>query len=1030
LQNAIVYQIFPDRFRDGDPTNNVISGTHFMYGNAQGGLTYPAWNSEVIDPRDPNSPFYQRWSEDFYGGDLPGVTEKLDYLQSMGVTALYLNPIFLSPSNHKYDTTSFEQVDPNLGGDEALAALLAAAKARGMAVILDGVFNHTSSDSVYFDKYSRYPGEGAYESQTSPYYDWYTFNAWPDDYESWWGYDTLPKLRSDNGAVRDYIWRSGADSIAARWVLSGTAGWRLDVGGDVDSGAPELGGGDYWEGFRQTVKGTDPQAAIIGEEWGDATRWLLGAEWDSVMNYRFRSALLSFLRDTPYTDNDNNASSSGGVLTPISVSRFDQWLRQIQEDYPPPAWYAMLNLVGSHDTNRVRFVLGHAQHADGTDLTPAELDARQGLMALLQFTLPGAPTIYYGDEVGVESPGRWYNDKWEDDPYNRVPFPWDDTPGHYQARAGVRTRYAQLAQLRNDHPALRTGSFDTLLTDDERQVYAYGRKLDDDVALVIVNRSTETQTVTLPLNGYLADGVELDDGLDGQHYTVTDGAVTVSVAGLWGRILLLQPEPSPSYHYLPLVLRGWSPLPWQPILDPIQGAEDGDYEVSWQELPSPQADTYTLQEAQDADFTVELREVCTTAQQSCAVSGQPPGTYYYRVRGQNAYGLGPWSETQTATVPGLRDLVTDVVLTLPQPLGDMDSSWCTWGWCSISPRLYHAPLPDDRTLIGWTDAGGDGHVSVVSADGRLTQTYDYAARSLRGLVAHDDGGFAVLLWDAGAKIMWLSRYDAAGSQVWTANIDGALTSFNPNIGDSRLAYGNGLYAAYFAVHGDSGWPAGHEGDQLTYVDNNGVVQSGGWEWGCSHSMAELVSYHPTLGKFAPVCSSDCYASKGILLNDNQVVYASDGNCGGLVSAQLGQIALSDNAWKLVFNALDRPGFVGRGIGLATVDGSFQSSYLWLTDTDGQYERDPVLARLGSSLQSDRYLVGWRTIDDDHYWLGVIDGGGNFIKGPEDVTAAGIAWGNRDDSFRTRADGSVSWVQGDPSSTTLHLFRFDGSGYVP
>jgi hypothetical protein len=214
------------------------------------------------------------------------------------------------------------------------------------------------------------------------------------------------------------------------------------------------------------------------------------------------------------------------------------------------------------------------------------------------------------------------------------------------------------------------------------------------------------------------------------------------------------------------------------------------------------------------------------------------------------------------------------------------------------------------------------------------------------------------------------------------------------------------------------------------VNSSGVIQSGGWSWGCSHSMAELVSYHPTLAKFVPVCSSDCYASKGILLNDNQVVYACDGNCGGMVSAQLGQIALSNSSWKLVFNAMSTSNVPGKGIGLATIEGTFQSSYVWLTNTAGEYERDPVIARLGSSLQSDRYLVGWMTTNDDVYWLGVINGSGNFITGPEEVTSAGLSWGNRDDSFRGHADGSVTWVEGEPLSAALTLYRFNGSPYLP
>ncbi len=381
-------------------------------------------------------------------------------------------------------------------------------------------------------------------------------------------------------------------------------------------------------------------------------------------------------------------------------------------------------------------------------------------------------------------------------------------------------------------------------------------------------------------------------------------------------------------------------------------------------------------------------------------------------------------------VTSLKSLVTQFAVTLPQPLAEASGSWCTWGHCSLSPRLYHEPLSAGRTLVGWTDTNGNGHVSILGSSGELSGTYDFPARSVRGMVAHEDDAFAILLWDSSSKIMWLSKRNPDGSEIWTTNIDGSLTSFNPGIGDSRLTYGNNMYMAYFAVHGDSGWVQGHEGDALTYVSGDGVIQPGGWEWGCSHSMAELVSFHPTLNEFVPVCTSDCYASKGILSNDNQVVYPSDGNCGGLVSAQLGQITPSDNSWKLVFSALNRPGYASQGVGLATIDGSFQSSYVWLTNTTGDYERDPVLSRLGSNLNTDRYLVGWRTTNDQVFWLGVINGSGNFIAGPEEVSSAGIAWGDRDDSFRVEADGSVTWVQGDPYSTALTLYRFNGSAYLP
>ena len=388
--------------------------------------------------------------------------------------------------------------------------------------------------------------------------------------------------------------------------------------------------------------------------------------------------------------------------------------------------------------------------------------------------------------------------------------------------------------------------------------------------------------------------------------------------------------------------------------------------------------------------------------------------------------MGPGSPLQPTS---LKDQISIHTVTLPQPLAASSSSWCTWGSCSISPRLYHAPLSDGRTLVGWTDSGGDGHVSVLESGGSLGSTFHFAARSLRGLVAHSDGSFAVLLWDAGAKIMWLSRRNSNGTEVWTTNIDGSQTHFDASIGDSRLAYGNGLYGAYFAVYGDSGPFATHNGDQLTYVNDSGAVQSGGWEWGCSHSMAGLISYHPVLAKFSPVCSSDCYYSKGILVNNSQVVFPCDGNCAGKVSAQLGQTAFTSSAWLVIFNALDQTGYTGKGIGLATLTGTFSSTFVWLTNTSGDYERDPVMARIGTSLSSNEYLVGRKTTNNNTYWMGRIDAGGNFLQGPEEISSAGISWGNRDDSMQTRATGDVSWVQGDPSSTSLRLFIYSPGSTV-
>lgn len=375
---------------------------------------------------------------------------------------------------------------------------------------------------------------------------------------------------------------------------------------------------------------------------------------------------------------------------------------------------------------------------------------------------------------------------------------------------------------------------------------------------------------------------------------------------------------------------------------------------------------------------------------------------------------------QTVSLKGLTQ-VTEI--TLPYPLAAATGSWCTWGGCEIGPRLYHAPLTDGRTLIGWTDNSGNGHVSFVSGN-TIQTTVNFSGREVRGLFAHNDNSFAVLLFDPATDIMWLSRRASNGNETWATNLNNPGNIPDFWLGDGRLTYGNGLYQAYYTITG-----GGHYGDQLTYVNDSGVIQTGGWGWGCSHSMAQLVSYHPGLNKHIAICSSDCYAVKGVLINDNQRIYEADGNCGGNVSAQLGQMALGNSTWKLVFNAVDRPCCNGQGIAFATIQSNFTSSFVWLTQTDGSTERDPVMARIGTGSGTERYLVGWLTNNNNVYKLAIVDGSGNFIYPAEEVSSVGIGWGNRDDSFHTRADGTVSWLQGDAQSTQLRLYIFDGDYFL-
>jgi len=512
VKNAIIYQVFPDRFRDGDPTNNKPAGT-FFYGE-EGGTVYrsntTAWNTTICDPRaDTNDPCEGSYSKNFYGGDLAGLTAKLDYLVDLGVNTIYLNPIFESPSNHGYDTTDYLSINEMFGTQADYDDLIAGLQSRGMHLIVDGVFNHVSSDSKYLDRYGRYDEIGACESQNSDYREWFYFTDVPAgtgpcvgsdgtpggaNYESWWGYDSLPKLNSSNAEVRAWIWDNQVNpevTVAGHWMLTAD-GWRLDVGADVDPGTLNDITNDYWEGFRNTVQTVNPDGYITGEEWGIANSWLLGGEWDAVMNYQFSSAVLSLWRDTTFTDNDHNSGSSAGALAPLSMEQFDERILNLQERYAPEAFYAMMNLFGSHDTNRALFMLDENTNTlppvgyldSNYNWTPA-IEKLKGA-ALVQMTMPGAPTIYYGDEVGLVGPvAKDGSGVWQDDPYNRQPYPWLDESGtpyyaHLQnemARDALYDYYATLAGERNAHPALRTGDYRTLLIDDTLKLYAYGRNL-------------------------------------------------------------------------------------------------------------------------------------------------------------------------------------------------------------------------------------------------------------------------------------------------------------------------------------------------------------------------------------------------------------------------------------------------------------------------------------------------------------------------------------------------------------------------
>jgi glycosidase len=390
----------------------------------------------------------------------------------------------MSPSNHRYDTTDFTRIDPSLGDLTAFHDLLAKAKNTGIHIILDGVFNHSSSDSLYFDKFSRYDTTGAYESQESPYASWYKFTQFPAKYRSWQNYDTLPQF-TESDDVKNFLFE-GQDSIVARWMKEGIGGWRLD--------AAEQKSHDFWRDLRPAVKALDPDAVIVGEFWQNSAPWLAGDQWDGTMNYRFRDALLGW-----FTNPGRNAE--------MLVEQLDS----IREDYPPQALAASMNLIGSHDTRRALTEAGNNK-----DLLK--------MMAVMQFTWPGMPTIYYGDEAGLIG-GR--------DPDDRRTFPWgsEDT--------GIVDFYKMLAGVRRDTSSLRAGDYLNLGFDNKLDYYAYARKDAAGAAIVALTRGAREVPVELSVAGVVADGTTLVDKLNNDaEYAVSGGKLQLTLKPQWGVLLV------------------------------------------------------------------------------------------------------------------------------------------------------------------------------------------------------------------------------------------------------------------------------------------------------------------------------------------------------------------------------------------------------------------------------------------------------------------------------------------------------------
>lgn len=449
---TVMYQIFPDRFNIASKVRQTRFAARKIYKYTDEPLNFrPNAQGKILN-------------DDYYGGNLEGIENKLGYLHSLGVRCIYINPICEAHSNHRYNTADYMRVDPLLGDDGDFSRLCARAHERGIKIVLDGVFSHTGDDSVYFNKYGTYEDLGAYQSTDSEYYTWYKFRNWPDDYTAWWGFETLPELNEETPSYRDFI--CGKGGVIEHWMNLGADGFRLDVADEL----PDV----FIERIRAAVKRFGNDKILIGEVWEDASnkisygerrRFLWGRELDSSMNYPYRTVVIEFLQ-----------TADAGL--------FRERVEMIAENYPKPMLDVMMNILGTHDTERLITALGISESYAGRDrewlaaryLTTDEYLRGVELAKLafaLQFFLPGVPCIYYGDELGMQG---------FRDPFCRRFMEWNS------ADENLRSQLKKISKLREQNrDVLENGSISFVRSDDE--TVAFVRENEKGAVLCAVNRS-------------------------------------------------------------------------------------------------------------------------------------------------------------------------------------------------------------------------------------------------------------------------------------------------------------------------------------------------------------------------------------------------------------------------------------------------------------------------------------------------------------------------------------------------------------
>ncbi|WP_234494261.1 maltodextrin glucosidase [Vibrio maritimus] len=490
VSEQVFYQIFPDRFNNGDPSIGVESG-EYQYPNRKRESIKKQWGEPVGTHGDSGA-------VEFYGGDLAGIEAKLDYLQELGITTLYLNPIFTSYTNHKYDTVDYYSVDPKLGTNQQFASLTENLHQRGMKVVLDAVLNHTSVSHPWFDISGEY--NGAYTSSQSPHRDYYFFEGDSKRYVGWKGIDTLPVLNFHNQDVKSHIYQDD-NSVIKHWLKPpyGIDGWRFDVIHMLGEGEGATNNAHYVSEFRASMKSVNPDSYMLGEHFFEATQWLQGDQEDGAMNYYgFAHPVRALL------------AGKDIAFDPIQIDcvEFLNWLQEAAAKVPWSNQLAQLNQLDSHDTERF--------------LTTLESNSERFAIAMqLLMTYVGTPCLYYGVEVGLEG---------THDPDNRRCFPWE------RVETSQWLPYCKkLIALRKDSTALQKGSFIPMHVDKESLVFA--RQFGDDVVLSGFNLSAESKKLTLPIWKLGIESASFACPLSGQHAEVIDGKLDIDIAAE-GSILL------------------------------------------------------------------------------------------------------------------------------------------------------------------------------------------------------------------------------------------------------------------------------------------------------------------------------------------------------------------------------------------------------------------------------------------------------------------------------------------------------------